>query len=56
MEPCRICGLPDERHGLCPGHREEWIRWAASRDDQQNDFGFERWIEARRAELGRFAP
>lgn len=49
--PCRICGLPEERHGLCPGHREEWIQWASRRPTVQNDRGFDEWIESRRRDI-----
>lgn len=51
MAECRICKLPEERDGLCPGHREEWIRWASHRPTQQNDEGFDRWIERRVREM-----
>jgi DNA-binding transcriptional ArsR family regulator len=48
---CEICGLPQERDGLCPGHREEWIRWAARRPDYQNDAGLAAWISERRLDI-----
>lgn len=44
---CRICGLEVEADGLCAGHREEWIRWAANRPEWHNEAGYEAWIGSR---------
>lgn len=48
---CGICGLPQEQDGLCPGHREEWIRWAARRPHYQNAVGLVAWISERRLDI-----
>lgn len=49
MAECRICKLPEERDGLCPGHREEWILWAARHPWAQNEERYDWWIDARAA-------
>lgn len=56
LAPCRICAIPEERDGLCSGHREEWIQWAANHPWAQNERRYEWWIESRIALVTGITP